>query len=87
MLTTDLIKLNNLHLAGKLVSEELVLGVQTSRRSGAGTEFEQFRHYVAGDDPSASTGNGSPKPINTSCGNQLLRATSKLGYCSIYRGQ
>jgi uncharacterized protein (DUF58 family) len=51
MLTTDLIKLNNLHLAGKLVSEELVLGVQTSRRSGAGTEFEQFRHYVAGDDP------------------------------------
>lgn len=51
MLTTDLIKLNNLHLAGKLVSDELLLGVQTSRRSGAGTEFEQFRHYVAGDDP------------------------------------
>jgi len=51
MLTTDLIKLNNLHLVGKLVSDELLLGVQTSRRSGAGTEFEQFRHYVAGDDP------------------------------------
>lgn len=51
MLTTDLIKLNNLHLAGKLVSDELLLGVQTSRRSGAGTEFEQFRHYVPGDDP------------------------------------
>jgi uncharacterized protein (DUF58 family) len=51
MLTTDLIKLNNLQLAGKLVSDELLLGVQTSRRSGAGTEFEQFRHYVAGDDP------------------------------------
>lgn len=51
MLTTDLIKLNNLQLAGKLVSDELLLGVQTSRRSGAGTEFEQFRHYVPGDDP------------------------------------
>ncbi len=51
MLTTDLIKLNNLQLAGKLVSDELLLGVQTSRRSGEGTEFEQFRHYVPGDDP------------------------------------
>ena len=51
MLTTDLIRLNNLHLAGKLVSDELLLGVQTSRRAGAGTEFEQFRHYVPGDDP------------------------------------
>ncbi|MBC3786275.1 DUF58 domain-containing protein [Spirosoma utsteinense] len=51
MLTTDLIKLNNLQLAGKLVSDELLLGVQTSRRSGTGTEFEQFRHYVPGDDP------------------------------------
>ena len=51
MLTTDLIKLKNLHLAGKLVSDELLLGVQTSRRAGAGTEFEQFRHYVPGDDP------------------------------------
>ena len=51
MLTTDLIKLNNLQLAGKLVSDELLLGVQASRRSGAGTEFEQFRHYVPGDDP------------------------------------
>ena len=51
MLTTDLIKLNNLQLAGKLVSDELRLGVQASRRSGAGTEFEQFRHYVPGDDP------------------------------------
>lgn len=51
MLTTDLIKLNNLQLAGKLVSDEMVLGVQASRRSGVGTEFEQFRHYVSGDDP------------------------------------
>ncbi|GAB3701690.1 DUF58 domain-containing protein [Spirosoma flavus] len=51
MLTQDLIKLNNLQLAGKLVSDELMLGVQQSRRSGIGTEFEQFRHYVPGDDP------------------------------------
>lgn len=51
MLTTDLIKLNNLQLAGKLVSDELLLGIQTSRRSGVGTEFEQFRHYAPGDDP------------------------------------
>ncbi|AQG79794.1 DUF58 domain-containing protein [Spirosoma montaniterrae] len=47
----NLIKLNNLHLAGKLVSDELLLGIQHSRRSGVGTEFEQFRHYVVGDDP------------------------------------
>ncbi len=51
MLTADLIKLNNLQLAGKLVSDELFLGIQTSKRSGIGTEFEQFRHYVPGDDP------------------------------------
>ena len=51
MLTTDLIKLNNLQLAGKLVSDESLLGIQTSQRSGIGTEFEQFRHYTPGDDP------------------------------------
>ena len=51
MPTIDLIKLNNLQLAGKLVSDELLLGIQRSRRTGVGTEFEQFRHYVPGDDP------------------------------------
>lgn len=51
MTTIDLIKLNNLQLAGKLVSDELLLGIQTSKRSGIGTEFEQYRHYVPGDDP------------------------------------
>ncbi|QJW90291.1 DUF58 domain-containing protein [Spirosoma taeanense] len=51
MLTSELIKLNNLQLAGRLVSDELLLGIQTSRRSGIGTEFEQFRHYAPGDDP------------------------------------
>jgi uncharacterized protein (DUF58 family) len=50
-LATDLIKLNNLQLAGKLVSDEMLLGIQSSKRSGVGTEFEQFRHYEPGDDP------------------------------------
>ena len=50
-LATDLIKLNNLQLAGKLVSEELWLGIHGSRRSGMGVEFEQYRHYQPGDDP------------------------------------
>ncbi len=51
MTTIDLIKLNNLQLAGKLVSDESLLGIQASKRSGIGTEFEQYRHYVPGDDP------------------------------------
>ncbi len=50
-LTADLIKLNNLQLAGKLVSEEMWLGIHGSRRSGVGVEFEQYRHYQPGDDP------------------------------------
>jgi uncharacterized protein (DUF58 family) len=50
-LATDLIKLNNLQLAGKLVSDELLLGIHASKRSGSGTEFEQYRHYEPGDDP------------------------------------
>ncbi len=51
MLTTELIKLNNLQLAGRLVSEEVMLGIHGSKRSGIGTEFEQYRHYEPGDDP------------------------------------
>lgn len=51
MTTIELIKLNNLQLAGKLVSDESLLGIQASKRSGIGTEFEQYRHYVPGDDP------------------------------------
>lgn len=50
-LAADLIKLNNLQLAGKVVSEELWLGIHGSRRSGVGVEFEQYRHYQPGDDP------------------------------------
>ncbi|TDE18152.1 DUF58 domain-containing protein [Dyadobacter psychrotolerans] len=51
LLASDLIKLKNLQLTGKLVSEELMLGIHTSKRSGLGTEFEQYRHYQPGDDP------------------------------------
>ena len=51
MLTSELIKLNNLQLAGKLVSEQLMLGIHHSKRYGYGIEFEQYRHYEAGDDP------------------------------------
>jgi len=50
-LATELVKLNNLQLAGKLVSDELLLGIHGSKRSGIGTEFEQYRHYQPGDDP------------------------------------
>lgn len=51
LLASDLIKLGNLQLVGKLISEELMLGVHASTRSGMGTEFEQYRHYEPGDDP------------------------------------
>ncbi|KAA6438486.1 DUF58 domain-containing protein [Dyadobacter flavalbus] len=51
LLASQLIKLKNLQLTGKLVSEELMLGIHSSRRSGIGVEFEQYRHYEPGDDP------------------------------------
>jgi uncharacterized protein (DUF58 family) len=51
MLISKLIKLNNLQLAGKLVSEQLILGIHQSKRFGYGIEFEQYRHYQLGDDP------------------------------------
>ena len=51
MLSSELIKLNNLQLAGKLDSDELLLGIHGSKRFGLGTEFEQYRHYEPGDDP------------------------------------
>ena len=51
LLASELIKLKNLQLVGKLVSEELMLGIHASKRSGIGVEFEQYRHYVPGDDP------------------------------------
>jgi uncharacterized protein (DUF58 family) len=51
LLASSLIKLKNLQLTGKLVSEELMLGIHHSKRSGIGIEFEQYRHYEPGDDP------------------------------------
>ena len=51
LLASNLIKLKNLQLTGKLVSEELMLGIHASKRSGIGIEFEQYRHYQPGDDP------------------------------------
>ncbi len=51
LLASSLIKLKNLQLTGKLVSDELMLGIHSSKRSGIGIEFEQYRHYEPGDDP------------------------------------
>jgi uncharacterized protein (DUF58 family) len=51
-LTKELIKVNNLQLAAKLVSDQLLMGMHASKRSGIGAEFEQYRHYIPGDDPS-----------------------------------
>ena len=50
-LAQDLIKVNNLQLAAKLVSDQAVIGPHNSKRSGTGAEFEQYRHYRPGDDP------------------------------------
>jgi uncharacterized protein (DUF58 family) len=50
LLTSELIKLNNLQLSGRLVSDELMLGIHSSKRTGSGVEFEQYRHYFPGDD-------------------------------------
>lgn len=50
-LAQDLIKVKNLQLAAKLVSDQVVIGPHNSKRSGTGAEFEQYRHYRPGDDP------------------------------------
>ena len=47
----ELIRLNNLQLAARIVSEELQGGIHMGLRIGSGTEFEQYRHYEPGDDP------------------------------------
>ena len=47
----ELIRLNNLQLAARIVSEELQGGIHLGQRIGSGTEFEQYRHYEPGDDP------------------------------------
>lgn len=46
----ELIRLNNLQLAARVVSDRLLLGVHQSRRTGTGTEFEQYRPWFPGDE-------------------------------------
>lgn len=47
----EIIKLNNLKLAAKIISEQLKNGIHSGKRVGVGAEFEQYRYYTAGDDP------------------------------------
>ncbi|REG88227.1 DUF58 domain-containing protein [Algoriphagus antarcticus] len=47
----EIIKLNNLKLAAKIISEQLKNGVHLGKRVGMGSEFEQYRYYEPGDDP------------------------------------
>jgi uncharacterized protein (DUF58 family) len=47
----EIIKLNNLKLAAKIISEQLKNGVHLGKRVGTGSEFEQYRYYEPGDDP------------------------------------
>jgi hypothetical protein len=46
----EIIKLNNLHLAAKVISDKLRQGSHVGKRIGYGAEFEQYRHYEPGDD-------------------------------------
>ncbi len=47
----EIIKLNNLKLAARIISEQLKNGVHLGKRVGVGSEFEQYRYYEPGDDP------------------------------------
>ena len=47
----DIVKLNNLKLSAKIISEQLKQGIHLGKRVGAGSEFEQYRYYEPGDDP------------------------------------
>ncbi|PZX55591.1 DUF58 domain-containing protein [Algoriphagus chordae] len=47
----EIIKLKNLKLAAKIISEQLKHGVHLGKRVGVGSEFEQYRYYEPGDDP------------------------------------
>jgi uncharacterized protein (DUF58 family) len=46
----EIIKLNDLRLAARLISEQLRQGIHSGIRVGVGSEFEQYRHYRPGDD-------------------------------------
>ncbi|MHA7128189.1 DUF58 domain-containing protein [Algoriphagus namhaensis] len=47
----EIIRLNNLRLGAKIISEQLKHGVHLGKKAGVGLEFEQYRHYEPGDDP------------------------------------
>lgn len=47
----EIIKLNNLKLSARIISEQLKQGIHLGMRVGAGSEFEQYRYYEPGDDP------------------------------------
>ena len=47
----EIIRLKNLKLAAKIISGQLRSGIHLGRKTGAGSEFEQYRHYQPGDDP------------------------------------
>ena len=47
----EITKLKNLKLAAKIISGQLRNGIHLGRKTGAGSEFEQYRHYEPGDDP------------------------------------
>lgn len=46
----EIVKLKDLHLAAKVISEKLIQGTHFGKRVGYGAEFEQYRHYELGDD-------------------------------------
>ncbi|RIW12775.1 DUF58 domain-containing protein [Algoriphagus lacus] len=46
----EIIKLNDLRLSARLISEQLRQGIHSGIRVGVGSEFEQYRHYRSGDD-------------------------------------
>mgnify|MGYP005749125907 CR=1 FL=1 len=47
----EIIKLKDLKLSARLISEQLRQGIHSGIRVGVGSEFEQYRHYRPGDDP------------------------------------
>jgi uncharacterized protein (DUF58 family) len=47
----EIIKLKDLRLSARLISEQLRQGIHSGIRVGVGSEFEQYRHYQPGDDP------------------------------------
>ena len=47
----EIVKLKDLKLSARLISEQLRQGIHSGIRVGIGSEFEQYRHYRPGDDP------------------------------------